>query len=235
MGGKYQMMMNTYNNMEENIQHLLPNVIASIQSNLDRFNACTLALAGGNTPKLFYQTLGSVDLPWEKVSVTLTDERWVPVDHIDSNEAMVKQYFAKSLNKINFVGLKNTELEIKTGCEISKAELKSRVGHIDVVVLGMGEDGHFASIFPDAENLMELLDENNTDLCLPVTPKGKQARVSLTYAYILSAKVIYLLITGECKRKVIENIANKVDGYQRYPVAKLLNQTVCPVHIYWNP
>lgn len=229
------MPLNTYDNMEETIEYLLPDVITSIQTSLDKWNVCALALAGGNTPKPFYKELGDTDLPWEKVKVTLTDERWVPTDHEDSNEAMLKKCLIKQLDKTNFVGLKNNEQDIKKGCEISKSVLQKSIKKIDVVVLGMGEDGHFASIFPDAENLSELLNENTLEPCLPVTPKGKQSRISLTYAYLLTANVIYLLISGDRKKRIIEMITNKVDGYQDYPIAKLLNQTACPVHIYWNP
>ena len=100
-------------------------------------------------------------------------------------------------------------------------------------LLGMGEDGHFASLFPDAENLEEGLDLESSTLCLPVETKASpHARISLTLAALSRSDEIVLLIFGEEKRKVYEKAKA---GNARYPVTRLLRQKRAPVNVYWAP
>jgi 6-phosphogluconolactonase len=221
---------------DQTIQKLLPVITTSIRKNIEKKQSFGLALAGGNTPKSLYEALAKQDVEWPKVTITLTDERWVPADHLDSNENMVRRCLLSKLNSAPvFVPLKVGGGTIHTTQKACEALLNEKLTCLDTVVLGMGEDGHFASIFPCIDNLIELLDVNNKLSCMAVAPQGKQERISLTLSYLLSAKNIFLLITGENKIGLIKEVVDGGEKAQKYPIYHLLNQNKCPVNIYWNP
>ncbi len=227
--------LNSYSNVNESIQQLLPKLTALIEQTIEVKKCCALALAGGNTPKPLYKALSKERLAWEKISITLTDERWVAVDHEDSNENMIKHVLLNKLAaKPSFIPLKNDAITAQAGAIEAGKLLAEEMPQLDMVILGMGEDGHFASIFPGVSNLNALLSKETTSKCIAVSPMGKQGRISLTYSYLLSAKTIFLVISGEKKKAIIHAILDSTESHQDYPIYKLLNQTVCPVHIYWH-
>ena len=123
----------------------------------------TLVVSGGSTPLGFLRLLAQQQLPWSQVLVTLADERWVPVQHADSNERMVCEQL------IDHTGAQFLSLR---GVESSSAEAQRRLqeqmlgnDQFDVVILGMGTDGHTASLFPQAADLAALLDTQNPNCC----------------------------------------------------------------------
>ena len=197
---------------------------------------CNIALAGGNTPKPLYALLSELSLPWEKVQVTLSDERWVGVDHDDSNEKMLRtELLINYAQKARFIPLKNAKHNPSDATALCNTNLKHNMPKLDVVVLGMGEDGHFASIFPNIENIHALLNLQQGGTCQAVFPPGKPPRMSLTLAYLLTAKKIYLLISGQKKKKIITDVSRNNSPVTTYPVTALINQQVCPIEVYWSP
>ncbi len=194
----------------------------------------TLALAGGNTPKPLYEKFSQQPWDWEHILITLTDERWVDRSHPDSNEAMLKHcLFHDQAQIAQFLSLKNSESTPEVG-QIRTAHLiKQNAPSLDFVILGMGEDGHFASIFPGMDNTQQLLDVTQSEPCLAARPKDKPARLSLTLSYLLSAKQIYLFITGQTKRALIHEQLN-ASTTEHLPIYSLLTQRLCPVSIYWS-
>ncbi len=226
---------NVCSSLDETLQALKAALLSSIDKSIKAKDHCAIALAGGGTPQPLYRELSHSKLPWYKLTVTLTDERWVPTDHQDSNQNMITQCLLNQAgSELKFIPLKNnfaSAIEGEAGCE---ASLSAQMKQLDVVVLGMGDDGHFASIFPDTDNVSVLLDQSTPQKCMAVSPPGKQPRMSLTLSYLLTAKVIYLLITGDKKKQIIDDIMSNQFSSQQYPVSILLNQQVCPVHIYWN-
>jgi 6-phosphogluconolactonase len=213
---------------------LLNQLTGSIESLLSQNKAVKLALAGGNTPKGFYKKLSRVSLDWEKIAVTLTDERWVNVNDDASNERMLKQTLFQNKAKIaQFLGLKTPEQSPELGQPHTTSLLSDHFPQLDYVVLGMGEDGHFASIFPEMNNTRALLELEQTEKCLPALPEGQPARMSLTLSYLLTAQHIFLLVTGKAKKNII-NQQLKPDALPTLPIHWLLQQTHCPVTIYWS-
>ncbi len=199
-------------------------------------SVCNIALAGGNTPKTLYGLLSKLPLSWENVQVTLSDERWVDVNHDDSNEKMVRtELLINYAQKARFIPLKNAKHNPIDAMVLCDTNLKHNMPKLDVVVLGMGEDGHFASIFPNMENIHALLDLQKGVTCQAVTPPDKPPRMSLTLAYLLTAPKIYLLISGQKKLKIISEVSRDNSPVTAYPVAALINQQVCPVDVYWSP
>jgi 6-phosphogluconolactonase len=226
---------NGYSNLDETLQAIKTALLSTIEQSIKAKDHCAIALAGGGTPQPLYRELSQSKLPWYKLKVTLTDERWVSKDHNDSNENMITQCMLNQIGKeLQFISLKNqapSAAEGQAECELS---LSKHLDRLDVVVLGMGDDGHFASIFPNTDNLNALLDQSSRQKCMAVFPPGKQSRISLTLSYLLTAKIIYLLITGDNKKQIIDGVLSKQPLSQQYPISILLNQQTCPVHIYWN-
>jgi 6-phosphogluconolactonase len=226
---------NSCSSLDETLQALKAALLSSIDQSIKSKDHCAMALAGGGTPQPLYRELSHSKLPWYKLTVTLTDERWVSTDHQDSNQNMITQCLLNQAGpELKFVPLKNNSASAIEGEAECETSLSTQMQRLDIVVLGMGDDGHFASIFPDTHNVSVLLDQSTQQKCMAVSPPGKQARMSLTLSYLLTAKVIYLLITGDEKKKIIDDIMSNHSSSQQYPVSILLNQQVCPVHIYWN-
>ncbi len=193
-----------------------------------------LAIAGGNTPKALYQKLSHSRLPWERVQITLTDERWLDTDHLDSNEKMARKELLKNQAVVApFIALKSNIVNAQDAVILCDRNLKSHMEKLDLVILGMGEDGHFASIFPDSDNLNSLLDLKQTLYCQAVFPKDKPARMSLTMAYLLTARKIYLRISGDIKRDIVLGVLNN-NLDKPYPIAELIRQSCSPIDIYWS-
>ncbi len=207
----------------------------------DQLNAAgmsSIAVSGGQTPKALFDQLSSVELDWGRITVTLTDERWVADDHPDSNERMVKQHLLKNrATPATFIPLKTAYKTAEGGQFALDVTLQEKLPVIDFVVLGMGGDGHFASLFPNTEALQNGLNTSGSLLCLatqsPVAPKE---RMSLTLSMILKAKKIYLLITGDDKLRVVRRACfiNSAD-HLSLPISAVLNQTMVPVEMYWSP
>lgn len=153
----------------------------------------SLALAGGSTPKPIYERLSGADLDWAQVTLLLTDERQVPSDHPDSNYRMVRESLCQGRAAV--AGYQPLE-------EAAIAPFRP----FDGVLLGMGEDGHFASLFPGNPMLARGLDLHGDALVLDVpagSPAPPQPRFSMTLRALSGAASVLLAITGAAKRDVL--------------------------------
>mgnify|MGYP001823308818 FL=1 len=201
---------------------------------LELQKAATLVVSGGTTPARCFEELAHLEIEWDRVNVVASDDRWVPADHDDSNEALIRRKLL--INGASLAGLlpffkADTPIEVR--CEELENEIRFIPFPFACSLLGMGADGHFASLFPDAENLQEGLDLESQKLCLPVhTEASPYARVSLTLAALSRSDEIVLLFFGDEKRKVFEKAKA---GNARYPVTRLLRQKRAPVNTYWAP
>jgi len=228
------MLINEFSTLALCEEALFGELTDEISTALAKKNTVNLALAGGNTPKGLYEKLSHTPLDWENIAVTLTDERWVDVANDASNEKMLKQtLFQHNAKMAQFLGLKTQEETPLLGQPHINALLKQNYPTLDFIVLGMGDDGHFASIFPAMDNTQALLDLKGSDLCLPAQPLDKPARMSLTLPYLLTAKRIFLFITGRDKKEIIQQQSD-VNASPVLPIYSLLHQSLCPVTIYWS-
>ena len=187
----------------------------ALRARLTSRERAALAVSGGTTPAPTFELLAEADLPWDRVDVTLTDERDVAVDDAASNEGMLRRTLLRgSATAARFVPLEVDALATLTD-------------PFAAVLLGVGEDGHFASIFPDAADLPTLLDADDPNPCRAVrTAASPHPRRTLTLSRLLASDRIILLAFGEAKRAVLEQPGNR-------PVATLLAQTHPPVHVFW--
>ena len=200
--------------------------------------AASLVATGGSTPGPLYDALSQAPTPWDKVSITLTDERWAPVTDPSSNENLVRQRLLKD-HAANawFVGLKTSHATPAEGAAEVETALSALPRPFDVVVLGVGPDGHFASLFPGAPELVDGLDAARPNLVIPVCREGAAGaaeRLSLTLSAILNARWIAILIDGDDKLQVCRRAATNAIP-DELPIRAVLNQTRTPVEIWWAP
>ena len=195
--------------------------------------ACFVA-TGGSTPAPVYDRLCDRPLDWSRVDITLSDERWVAPTSPDSNERMVREHLLQGrAASARLVPLNAHAPDVETAAALTEPQV-SPLAPFDVVLLGMGEDGHFASLFPGSPALAGGLDLAGERFCIGVPagePAPPQPRISLTLKAILASRLIVLLITGETKRAVLDQALGGAD----LPVRALLLQDRTPVHIYWSP
>lgn len=201
---------------------------------LDGQGAASLVVSGGTSPAGVFAELAKTTLNWPGVHVILSDERWVPPEHEDSNEKLVREtLLAGEAQDASLLPVYRPDVTIEERCSEIGEELLQAPFPFACALLGMGEDGHFASLFPDAENLQEGLDVDSRQLCIPVqTAASPHPRVSLTLSALSRSDEIVLLIFGDAKRDVYEAARTSTNGT---PVSHLLRQKRAPVHVYWAP
>ena len=164
----------------------------------------SIALSGGRSPGPVLKALSGASLDWSKVLVTLVDERWVAPDHADSNERLVRETLLQGpAAAARFLGMKNEAADAYAGQAACEAAFAALPWPLDIVLLGMGEDGHTASLFPEAAELAEGL--STKALTIAVTPPAApHQRMSLTASAILKSRHVFLQIGGAAKKAVYD-------------------------------
>jgi 6-phosphogluconolactonase len=199
----------------------------------------SLIVSGGKSPIGFFAKLAAVDLAWDRVHVSLADERWVNPASIDSNERLVREHLLTNrAAHAKFLPLMSSHATAAEALVSRTRELLSMPRPFDCVVLGMGEDGHTASLFPGDASLPSALDAEAQPALVAVTkpphPAAPYARISLNLAAILHARQVVLMISGEAKRAVFEAARDGAPPTQ-YPIAAVLGQNRVRVEVYYSP
>lgn len=191
----------------------------------------TIALSGGRSPRPVLEALSGAALDWDKVIVTLVDERWVAPDHADSNERLVRETLLRGdAAKARFVPMKNGAADAYAGQVACEAAFAALPWPLDIVLLGMGEDGHTASLFPDAKELAEGL--STQALTLAVTPPAApHQRMSLSARGILNSRHVFLQIGGAAKKAVYDR-ALAGGAVEELPVRVALGQHAVSVEAW---
>ncbi|WNW13605.1 6-phosphogluconolactonase [Pseudomonas sp. DTU_2021_1001937_2_SI_NGA_ILE_001] len=192
----------------------------------------TLVVSGGRSPVAFFERLANQPLDWAQVVVTLADERWVPSEHPDSNAALVKRHLLQGpAAAARFVDLYNPAASLEEAAEQTDRVL-AELPPIDVLVLGMGDDGHTASLFPASPNLREALNLGDARRCLPMlAPSAPHQRLTMTRSLLASANHTIVSIAGPSKLDTLRT-ALKGDDVAALPIRAFLNPTL---EIYWCP
>tara|TARA_B110000881_G_scaffold168577_1_gene151992 strand:- start:59 stop:748 length:690 start_codon:yes stop_codon:yes gene_type:complete len=212
---------------------LVSKVVDLLSMAIEQHGSASLVVSGGRTPKGFFHLLSQEFLDWSKVTVTLADERWVDADHKDSNEKLVQEnLLINEAYVARFVALKNPATSAQAG-ETSIDQDLSAIGRFTLVILGMGDDGHTASLFPGSEALNIGLDMESGRQCLAVQPlDAPHERMSMTLPRLLDSEQIIVHIRGENKSKVLA-MADAGDDRFELPIRAVLQQTKTPVSVYW--
>ncbi|MDO9193866.1 MAG: 6-phosphogluconolactonase [Undibacterium sp.] len=221
--------LNSFNNFAELSDALVNEWLSAIDNAaLARLPAC-FALAGGSTPAPIYRQLDGMLANRDRGGIKLvaTDERWVDDSDAQSNEGLFKQCLPLSYGKQwQLVSLKNAARTPEVAIEAISERLKQQLPTaFTAVLLGMGADGHIASLFPDAPTQHDDLN------CLAaVHPQTRQSRISLSLPRLLQTEKIWLVITGTEKRQVLENATTS-----NLPIAALLSEARCNIEVFWCP
>ncbi len=194
----------------------------------------SLVVSGGSTPRPLFETLAQRPLPWRKITVTLADERWVDTSSKDSNEAMLRATLLQGYaEEARFIPLKNNADTAISGQVVCEKLLRRFAQPFDLIILGMGNDGHTASLFPGTSG--SALDPDTPDMCVAIQPlDAPHERMSLTASALLHSRKIVLHIVGQTKWQVFQN-AKKSGPTDELPVRIILHQHQAPVKVYWCP
>lgn len=167
----------------------------------------SIAVSGGRTPAALYRKLSRMDLPWENIIVSLVDERWVDDTHPDSNAALVTQNLLQGpASAARFVGMKTSAKDPCAAEQEVSATLSKIIMPLTVVILGMGEDGHTASLFPGAKGTDQALSADEPLICRAISIEGADyGRMTLTARVLLTAEHRFLYVTGPAKYQVLQN------------------------------
>lgn len=193
-----------------------------------------LAVSGGTTPGRFFAALSSRSIAWDKVTVTLVDERFVPPSSPRSNAALVNDRLLRNAaSLVHFAPLYHVAESAEAAAIAAETELNQLPWPLDVAVLGMGTDGHTASFFPDAGTLSDLLDPQNTRTVLPVdAASAGEPRLTLSMPRLTGAGFLALHIEGAEKRAVFEAA---MQGDDKKPIGAVIEASPRPVNVFWAP
>ena len=204
-------------------------IAAELRAGIEQRGRASLVVTGGSTPAECYRVLAQEDLDWSKVSVTLSDERWVDTLSPQSNEKMVRETLLTGpAAAANFLSLKARRGGVEDGAKRADQAVRA-LAPFDVVLLGMGEDGHIASLFPGNPATPGGLNMDAPRWVVGVAPGAPAPdlpRVSLTMAALTAARQIIVLITGDAKWQIAREAKAE-------PIAALFAQGRAPVRVLW--
>lgn len=210
------------------VQALTEGLVGDLTQAISERGQGTIAVSGGRTPELVFPLLSNTDLDWSRIAVTLIDERWVEPEHPDSNEGLARRLLhVGSAAQARMVGLKSAGPTPDEGKAETEDRLASLSWPLDTAFLGMGEDGHVASLFPNDGAWVDALGR-----CLAVSPQeGRSARMSLTPAALLEIRHLHLIVLGAAKRHTLE-AALEPGPAGDLPIRLVLHQNRVPVTVY---
>lgn len=221
----------TFADREALDQALAAQVVSSLEQGIARRGSAHLVVSGGSTPVNLFSILAGADVEWSRVVVLLADERWVPVDHEDSNEKLVRETLltgkAKQAHFLSLLPTPDDEIANIAGL----STLLQSLPRFDVVLLGMGEDAHTASLFPCAAALREGL--TTAQGALITRPRNApHQRVSMSKQRLQATEKGVIHIVGEKKKAVLE-LASKSGDEMRYPISAFLGPA--DFDCWWAP
>ena len=225
-----------YPDLDTLSRQLAAGIAADLAAAIAARGLASLVVSGGRSPVKLFEHLRTLAIDWSRVCVALADERWVDPSDPASNERLVRDVLLKdAAAAARFTGLKNGCATPDLGAGMAWSTFSGVPRPFDVLILGMGDDGHTASLFPGSPNLELALDEAAAAGCIGMrSPTKPEARLSLNLAALLDSRRIVILITGESKWRTY--IAALQSGaVERMPVRAVLRQQHAPVEVTWSP
>jgi 6-phosphogluconolactonase len=209
-------------------------IIKLLRDGIDENGRASLVVSGGRTPAGLFNTLSQSNLEWDKVDISLADERWVENTDEASNEKMLRrELLINNAANANFVSLKTQHSDAADAVLTCTANLQKMHTPFDVLILGMGEDGHTASLFPCSEQIAQGLELESGDTFIAIQPtSASNQRMSLTLPALLNSNQIFLHLTGESKKDVLNTVLSDDDALVM-PIRAVINNA--DVELLWAP
>jgi 6-phosphogluconolactonase len=225
---------NEFAGREALAQTLAKRIAGLLSAAVERRGSALLAVSGGTTPARLFEVLSAEPIAWDKVTVTLVDERFVPPSSPRSNAALVaEKLLQRRAAAARFLPLFRKGETLNEAATDGDREIAALPSPFDAVILGMGGDGHTASFFPDALELPALLDPENSLALMPVhADSAGEPRLTLTLPRIVAAGFLALHIEGGEKRATFDRAMG--DGPQ-LPIRAVLDASPRPVEVFWAP
>ncbi len=227
------------------LQALAQDIAQRLQAAVQARGQAVLCVSGGQSPVVLFQALRVLPLAWHQVSIGLVDERCVPSQHEASNARLVRQHLlqdvAAAATLVPLIADEDGANPLTSSpvvCARHATFTMRQLGAADVLVLGMGTDGHTASLFPEAINLPEALDPTQTPACVAIElahppANAPCARVSQNLSMLLTARHIVLPVTGADKLAVLERAL--LSKSLALPVSHVLHQNRAEVAVWRDP
>ncbi|RCW87688.1 6-phosphogluconolactonase [Phyllobacterium bourgognense] len=215
---------------------LASTVAARLADAVEARGKAVLAVSGGTTPARFFKVLSLKDLAWDKITITLVDERFVPPTSDRSNQKLVTEMLLQNkAAQSNFIGLYNETPNAEEGAKIAAQAIAKLGQPFDVVILGMGGDGHTASFFPGGDRLSDAISPDQPALVLPMHAEGAgEPRLTLTLPAIVNARFVALHIEGAGKRTTLEAALGR-GATTDMPIRAILRYEPIALEIFWAP
>jgi len=223
---------NMFENRDTLLRELHAEIVNDLSCAIDNNGVASMLLSGGTTPGPLYKALSETKIEWDKTWFSATDERWVEPDHIDSNEKLIRSTLLKNnASNAHYIGLKTNHPTPQLGQHDTEENFSKLPLPFDVVLLGMGEDGHVASLFPNLTDTAVALDESRNQLCRAIHRNGDVDRMTVTLRGLKASKKIILLFYGNNKMEIYNKA--KLQKTDDLPVSHLLHQSDVPISLYW--
>ncbi len=226
-----------YNSRSEMVEGLANATEKALESAVAERGEASWAVSGGSTPAPLFTEMATRDLQWGKMQVALVDERWVNIDHPRSNEAfMLKALNTGTSKAARFLGMKTEHDNAQDAVAEVNEQYNMIAQPFDSILLGMGPDGHTASLFEGAKGIESAFYPECRNICTALTAiksdvTGEEVeRMSLTAAAIAKARHVVLMITGQEKLKVLEEA---LEPRSTLPIGRLARRK--PFEVYWAP
>ena len=216
---------------------LATRIIQNLNRGIAERDESVLAVSGGTTPGPLFDKLAGMALDWKRVSITLADERWLAGDDSRANEWLVRKRLLRNRAAgARFIGLKQDAPTPDQGEDLCREALSVLPRPFDIAVLGMGEDGHTASLFPGAEGLARALSPEGSELlCAAIHPaSGPPPRMTLTLPVLRECRELIILCTGPEKMRTLKR-ALAGGSVEEMPIRAFLKEDSQTVSIYWSP
>ena len=220
---------------------LAQDIATRLQAAIEARGQALLVVSGGKSPIALFEALRVLPIAWHQVTVTLADERCVANTHADSNALLVRSHLLKDqAQAARLVPMIADDLPLSTPAQMAAQATTSLcvLGDADVLVLGMGTDGHTASLFPEAPNLPLAMDLMQAPSCVAIElthppANAPHARISQNLSMLLSARHIVLPISGKDKLAVLASA--KAQASLALPVSQFLHQNRTAVTLWLSP
>ncbi|HEY4263982.1 MAG TPA: 6-phosphogluconolactonase [Micropepsaceae bacterium] len=220
------------------IANLADNIVRRLSAAVQDRGRASFVVSGGTTPGALFDVLSTRDAPWDKIWITLSDERWIAPTEDGSNEKLVRtRLLCGKAATAHFVAMKTEDVKPEDAQAAVGAAIAAMPHPFDVTLLGMGDDGHTASLYPQAAELKAALDTKAPALVHAVHAKNAAAtgdRMTLSLRAILDSQWIVVLIKGAAKMKTYRDAEEGADPL-KMPVRSVLAQADVPVEVFWAP